>query len=121
MNQTPLDMARIAFKLVSDHKDDEEFAKHTKKLPVRIVGSGLIQSLAFMKGKSNNWKPPKYAPALCISVMEQVQLRMGKKFSEPADWIKLTPEELRIATQTALDYLLWVKRFAESEIVEKKS
>src|SRR5262249_55921261 len=108
-------------RVLEKHKNDREKAKkvggQARKLPTRIIASGLGQALAFLKAKD-------YAPDLLIALSDWVL----NKPKDPAG-TKPLPEDkalllkiiqgdadfLRRATDEALAYLMWLTRFAEAE------
>lgn len=115
MSQT-LDQKRAdhAWKAVSavvgkDEKTRKDFGRQAKKLPSRILASGLGQALAFLEAKD-------YAPDLRDALngwMSERRPATGDKrlvvrvIQQDADF-------LRFATAECLAYLLWLVRFAEA-------
>lgn len=95
----------------------EKFHGQAKKLPVRIIASGLGQALAFLKAK-------KYSPELLRELGDWV---LDKRFNpnsqqpKPDDTallkavIERDAEFLRWATDEVLAYLQWLNRFADAE------
>lgn len=95
----------------------KKFGTHAKKLPFRIMASGLGQSLAFLYAKD-------YAPLLLQGIADWV-------LSKPQTFnVNNMPEQnallekivnqwgadgLRQATDETLAYLLWLNRFADAE------
>jgi len=97
--------------------DFEKFHGQAKKLPVRIIASGLGQALAFLKAKN-------YAPKLLIELGDWVldkRLNPDSHKEKPLDTalleavIKGDAEFLRWATDEVLAYLQWLNRFADAE------
>ena len=90
----------------------EEFRGQAKKLPVRIMASGLGQALAFLKAKG-------YAPGLIDALSNWVAQRMGPDKNTPTDLLERiiggNADFLRRATDEVLAYLQWLNRFAEAE------
>jgi len=90
----------------------KKFGGHAKKLPVRIMASGLGQSLAFLKAK-------KYAPGLIAELSDWIATRIPPAANGPKDLlervIKGDSDLLRRATDEVLAYLQWLNRFAEAE------
>jgi CRISPR-associated protein Cmr5 len=94
-----------------------KFGGQARKLPTRIIASGLGQALAFLKAKN-------YAPALLVALGDWVL----DKRKDPAS-TKKPPKDtalleaviqgdsdfLRRATDEVLAYLQWLNRFAEAE------
>jgi CRISPR-associated protein Cmr5 len=102
--------AKHAWKIVEEQSRPgfDEFADQAKKLPMRILTSGLGQSLAFLRAK-------KKAPELLRALTCWMQ-----------DYQKGTPDDLlerviqgdsdfqRLATAECLAYLAWLVRFADA-------
>ncbi|MBC7350996.1 MAG: type III-B CRISPR module-associated protein Cmr5 [Thermogutta sp.] len=97
--------------------DFEKFHGQAKKLPVRIIASGLGQALAFLKAKN-------YAPKLLVALGDWVldkRVNPDSKKPEPDDMALLKAvvegdaEFLRWATDEVLAYLQWLVRFADAE------
>jgi CRISPR-associated protein Cmr5 len=104
---------------VGPHKnqDPKKFGGQARKLPVRIMASGLGQALAFLKAKG-------YAPGLLIELADWVlDKRHNPESQEPKPddtallkrIINSDADFLRRATDEALAYLQWLIRFAEAE------
>jgi len=97
-----------------DHRnqDPKKFGGQARKLPTRIMVSGLGQALAFLKAK-------KYAPGLLAELSNWIQLRMPPAEREPKDLLERIlrgdSDFLRRATDEVLAYLVWLNRFAEAE------
>jgi CRISPR-associated protein Cmr5 len=114
-------LEKYPHQMVSGKKVPHEKAKkiggQAKKLPTRILASGLGQALAFLRAKD-------YAPEVLIRLGDWVldkRLNQDSKKSPPSDRelveavVKGTSDFLRRATDEALAYLLWLNRFAEAE------
>jgi CRISPR-associated protein Cmr5 len=97
---------------VHEKQSPKKFGGQAKKLPVRIIASGLGQSLAFLKAKD-------YAPGLVVELNAWVAQRMPTRGNEPSDLlervIKGDSDFLRRATDEVLAYLSWLNRFAEAK------
>jgi CRISPR-associated protein Cmr5 len=100
-----------------NEKDFKDFCMHAKRLPVRIMASGLGQALAFLKAKG-------YAPQLLRDIGDWVldkRERPGSTHPKPADdelikrIIDGNSDFLRRATDETIAYLQWLNRFAEAE------
>jgi CRISPR-associated protein Cmr5 len=91
-------------------QDPKKFGGQAKKLPVRIMASGLGQALGFLKAKN-------YAPGLLAELSEWVIVqRLGGQSGDLLQHIiKGNSDFLRRATDEALAYLQWLNRFAEAE------
>lgn len=98
----------------SDSKDN--FKIHAKKLPARIVTSGLGPSLAFLKAK-------KYAPELLKGLNAWIDEQIPAKDKRETDLLQRVihgdSDFLRRATEEVLLYLQWLNRFADATISDK--
>ncbi|ASV72886.1 CRISPR-associated RAMP Cmr5 [Thermogutta terrifontis] len=124
LDQRRAEHAWQAVQAVNPNKKDqeakkkfEEFCRQAKKLPVRIIASGLGQALAFLKAKN-------YAPKLLVALGDWVldkRINPDSKKPEPDDMALLKAvvegdaEFLRWATDEVLAYLQWLVRFADAE------
>ena len=113
--------AKHAWKTIQTVKQSadriKEFGAQTKKLPVRILTSGLGPSLAFLAAK-------KYAPDLQSALNNWIADRDWAKSSTATSnpnasliqrIIENDAEFLRLATNECMAYLQWLVRFAEAE------
>jgi len=100
-------------------KQAKRYGGQAKKLPMRIMASGLGQALAFLKAKN-------YAPDLLMDVADWVldkRANPNSRKPRPDDKALLTAliskeatsDLLRRATDEVLAYLQWLNRFAEAE------
>lgn len=101
-------------------RDGKKYGGHAKKLPMRIMASGLGQALVFLHAKD-------YAPELLRDVGDWVLGSLGKHKRGVAPESRPAPDalikavvdgdsdQLRRATNEALAYLQWLTRFAEAE------
>lgn len=98
-------------------QDPKKFGGQARKLPIRIMASGLGQALAFLKAKN-------FAPGLLVEIADWVLDKRANPESEkakPGDDALLnqiimgTSDFLRRATDEVLAYLQWLNRFAEAE------
>ncbi|MCI0427400.1 MAG: type III-B CRISPR module-associated protein Cmr5 [Nitrospiraceae bacterium] len=98
-------------------QDPKKFGGQARKLPIRIMASGLGQALAFLKAKNN-------APGLLVEIADWVldkRANPESKKAKPGDDALLnqiitgTSDFLRRTTDEVLAYLLWLNRFAEAE------
>lgn len=90
----------------------KKFGGQAKKLPVRIIASGLGQALAFLHAKG-------YAPGLLAELDDWMKQRVPPRSGEPETLLKRIVQGdsdfLRRATDEVLGYLQWLNRFAEAE------
>jgi CRISPR-associated protein Cmr5 len=91
---------------VKESKDAKLFGGAARKLPVRIMASGLGQALAFLKAKGKT-------PALLDALGEWV-LKDPKSKDLLAAVITGTADSLRMHTAETLAYLQWLNRFCEA-------
>lgn len=104
------------------HEKAKKFGGQARKMPTRIVASGLGQALAFLKAKD-------YAPDLLAALGEwvlsvvkptnEVQIELTKPGTKrDEELLKAvilgTSDYLRQATDEALAYLQWLNRFCEA-------
>ena len=96
-----------------NEKDPKKYGGQAKKLPIRIIASGLGSALSFLIAK-------KYAPKL----VEDLSNWIGKQIPTLNDHssdnllqriIQGDSDFLRRATDETLAYLQWLNRFAEAE------
>ena len=108
--------ARHAWETVEQHlikaaANPKREAGQARKLPARVLTSGLGPALAFLEAK-------KEAPNLSRRLSEWVLGRVPTRSQHPS-LLKAVCEEsgwfLRLATAEALAYLVWLNRFAEAE------
>ena len=96
----------------ADRSQAKKFGGQAKKLPTRIMASGLGQALAFLKAKG-------YADGLLAELSKWIEDRLPQKPGESNDLlqriVKGNSDFLRRATDEVMAYLLWLNRFAEAE------
>jgi CRISPR-associated protein Cmr5 len=99
------------------HEKAKRIGAQAKKLPIRILASGLGQALAFLRAKD-------YAPELLSALGDWVLDKRSNPESDksPPDAkalieaiVKGSSDTLRRATMETLAYLQWFNRFAEAE------
>ncbi|MCS7078857.1 MAG: type III-B CRISPR module-associated protein Cmr5 [Chloracidobacterium sp.] len=99
--------------------DAKKYGGQAKKLPVRILTSGLGPALAFLKAKAYAPTLKAYAPTLVDDLSAWLEERIPPKKDEPHDLLERIVRGdshfLRRATDEALAYLDWLNRFAEAE------
>jgi CRISPR-associated protein Cmr5 len=100
------------------HEKAKKFGGQAKKMPTRVVASGLGQALAFLKAKD-------YAPDLLVALGDWVlgvvkpADEVKKQLSRPDEALLKavilgTSDFLRQATDETLAYLQWLNRFCEA-------
>lgn len=95
----------------------KKFGGQAKKLPTRILASGLGQALAFLYAKDD---APNLLQALgdwILNKPERFDLSKAPEKRTLLDKIvnQWGTDELRRATDESLVYLQWLNRFAEAE------
>lgn len=102
--------------------DGKEFGRQAKRLPTRILSSGLGQALAFLHAK-------KYVPDLLHElgdwILDKRRNPDSTRQKPPVDAllreiVNSSSETLRRHTDEALAYLQWLNRFAEAEGLTKE-
>ena len=100
-----------------NQKARAKYGVHARKLPMRIMASGLGQSLAFLLAKN-------YCPDLLLALGDWV---LSKRDDPPKKLAVLEPKTLlheligrdsefaQMATAEVLAYLRWMTRFVEAE------
>ena len=91
---------------VKGSKDAKLFGGAARKLPVRIMASGLGQALAFLAAKGKT-------PALLDALGEWV-LKDPKSKNLLKAVIEGNADTLRLYTTETLAYLQWLNRFCEA-------
>lgn len=103
-------------------EDAADYGREARKLPVRIVASGLGQALAFLYSKAKEKKPGLRALLADLTEWVIVQrLLPGANGRERLleNIIHGDAMLLRQATDETLAYLRWLNRFAEAEQLVK--
>lgn len=103
-----------------DNKDQQkEYGREAKKLPTRIIASGLGQALAFLdaKAKAKGDKPKQHLLRLhtgLASWTNERPISMSNPESLTESILNGDTDFLRRATDEALAYLQWLVRFADA-------
>jgi CRISPR-associated protein Cmr5 len=95
----------------SNDKAKKEFGTQAKKLPTRILTSGLGPALAFLEAKG-------YAPDLRGALADWMSRKQDLPGQDKRLVVRIIHGDadfLRFATAECLAYLLWLVRFAEAE------
>ncbi|GIW95029.1 MAG: hypothetical protein KatS3mg110_3070 [Pirellulaceae bacterium] len=94
-----------------------EYAREAKKLPARILASGLGPALAFLHAKGTDKKP--HLKALLADLSDWVLKQRPIQGKDPASLMYSVVHGdsnfLRRATDEVLAYLEWLNRFLEAE------
>jgi len=95
----------------------QEYAREAKKLPVRVMASGLGQALAFLASKAADKKTAlsQLHDDLTDWVLRGRPLQGAVADSLLQSVIHGDSDFLRRATDEVLAYLQWLTRFAEAE------
>jgi len=108
------DAVQHALKRSGDHQgqDSKKFGGEARRLPMRIMVSGLGQALAFLEAKNE-------VRGLLAELSDWVLERRGLGPGAGRDLLQAVigrnSDFLRRATDETLAYLQWLKRFAEAE------
>jgi len=104
-------------KAIAKKTDREEYAGEAKKLPIRIMTSGLGQALAFLLAKAKDKKQNlrRLHDHLTAWVLAERGLRGAAPKSLLQSVIQGDSDFLRRATDEVLAYIQWLNRFAEAE------
>lgn len=97
--------------------DTGDYLREAKRLPVRILTSGLGHAIAFLNAKGADARDRLAADVAHWLLKER---RLGRRASQPTgkaliEEIVTGEVDLRRATEEALSYLRWLTRFAEAE------
>lgn len=100
-----------------DRTNADEYVREAKKLPVRIMTSGLGQALAFICAKAKDRKPglARLHNDLTGWVITKRPIRAAHPDSLLQSIIDSDSHFLRRVTDETLAYLNWLNRFAEAE------
>ncbi len=102
----------------SDEADD--YAREAKKLPVRIITSGLGQALAFLSAKKSKKKGLADLEA-DLTQWAKERLKDAGPYKSLLEAVSHCDSEfLRRATDEMLAYLGWLNRFTEAKGLPKK-
>ncbi len=100
------------------HQDGgKEYAGEARKLPARIMTSGLGLAVAFILAKAKEKKPnlKQLHEDLTRWIVEKRKIPAAVPKSLCESITKGDADFLRRATDEALAYLVWLNRFAEAE------
>ncbi|OWK41124.1 type III-B CRISPR module-associated protein Cmr5 [Fimbriiglobus ruber] len=121
--QTPdQQRARHAWEVISrvknanDAKLKKDFGIHVRKLPMRVLASGLGAALAFLEAKKD---APELVSALSSWMENVVPVRPPGQARLLLRIIESDADFQRFATTECLAYLQWLVRFAEAEGLTK--
>jgi CRISPR-associated protein Cmr5 len=136
MKSIDQDRAKHAWAVVKDvagkkpERDDaQDFRRAVQDMPARMIASGFVQTVVFLKAKAE--KQPGSKGVLLRALAHWLTHRKPiwpAGAEAPAvtvdDWIgSLVPLDLlplRLLTAEAMAYVGWLKRFAEAEIPKPK-
>lgn len=97
--------------------DTGEYLREAKRLPVRILTSGLGQAIAFLNAKGEGARDRLTGDVARWLLKERRLGSDASQFTGRAliEEIVTGAVDLRRATEEALSYLQWLTRFAEAE------
>lgn len=114
--------AAYALKCVRAAKQGQQAHKYLQEvrgLPTMILVNGLGQTLAFLRAKGKGQDDPK---AACYRAISGWAAERGLCTGDLLDAItEMDVATYRLAQRETLAMLVWLKRFAEAEIEEKRS
>jgi len=91
----------------------KEFGREAKKLPVRILTSGLGQAVCFLEAKK---RAPVLREALSAWIAKRIEPAKGSSQDDLLGRIREGDARfLQMATAESLAYLQWLVRFAEAK------
>jgi CRISPR-associated protein Cmr5 len=103
----------------------KEYASLARKAPADIQTNGLGQTLAFWRAKGfENGKPKDKGENAHYQLLHQITEWLNKAktinihASDVVEWVSKTANvnDYRRATTEAIAFLVWLKRFAESDL-----
>jgi CRISPR-associated protein Cmr5 len=104
--------AKAAWEAVNSvQRNQKEYLSLAKNAPADIQMSGLGQTLSFWQAKAKSEHKDLYN-----HVSGWVTKQLGLKHSDLMEWImaEASSQQYRHATNEALAFLVWVKRFAQA-------
>lgn len=110
-------------RLEENKQYEQEYASLARSAVSDVQASGLGQTLAFWRAKGFEKGKPKPNNAYAVlfnQVAHQLQARkILPSTQDPVVWISndASIEEYRRATSEAIAFLIWLKRFAEAELL----
>ena len=106
-----------------DNKKQEGYSTLARKAPADIQTNGLGQTIAFWLAKGSDKgrpdpKSPEYLILQHLSEWLKNQKGMNLQENNLVEWVakKADVNSYRRATTEAIAFLVWLKRFAESEL-----
>ena len=118
-SQKNLDQQRAAHaweclsQLVENNLATDQYIRAAKKMPVRIVASGLGQALAFVYAKKIKMQGQDLLLKHIKEWLGKRGLAQRETKSLIDDVLKYNTDELRCASAELLAWLQWLNRFAE--------
>lgn len=110
-------------RLKENEQYEQEYASLARSAVSDVQANGLGQTLAFWRAKGFEKGKPKpnnaYAVLFC-QVAHQLQARKILPCTQdPVAWISndASTDEYRRATSEVIAFLIWLKRFAEAELL----
>lgn len=103
---------------------EKEYSALARSAPADILGNGLGQSLAFWRAKSKGNEKNAHGQVFNnVSAWCKQQLNISDKHESLLDWIvnEADTDGYRRASNEAMAFLGWLKRFAEAELKQPES
>ncbi len=114
--------ANHAFKSAKSHVNNKNYDSYVKKMPAMIMNNGLLNTFAFGLSKGNGW----------IDIINDIKSWIGDDNCPVTDAVKkcatdssnaskfvenvlnLNSDEYLLLTREVLNYLNWLRRFADA-------
>ncbi|MBL8152083.1 MAG: type III-B CRISPR module-associated protein Cmr5 [Blastocatellia bacterium] len=112
--------AKAAWDDITSIKDkgfDSEYSATAKNFPMMVLTNGLGQALAFLRAKNKDEHKSFYKHISCW-VTQEIFDKSDEKLLEYL--LECDSHIYRRSTTEALAFAVWLKRFAEAELDEKK-
>lgn len=116
--------AQFALSRVQDVKNTQvhiaaRYRQQIMRLPAMILASGLGQTLAFLKAKSDGGRKRNEHDVAYRHLDEWVRLQLKLPGDLLEEVTRMDVSQYRVAQTEALAVLGWLKRFAEAEIADE--
>lgn len=122
LNKVADSRANHAFKSAKSHTNNKNYDSYVKKMPAMIMNNGLLNTFAFGLSKRNGW----------IDIINDIKSWVGDDNCPVTDAVKkcatdssnvngfvenvlhLNSNEYLLLTREVLNYLNWLRRFADA-------
>ena len=99
-----------------DEKEFKEYRNLVKSAPAMVMTNGLMQTLAFLKGKSKSNDDP-YNTLICQirEWLERRDIISGRDFSQMMQTLyEMNSHEYQMATEETTAILRWLRQFVDT-------